>query len=218
MTRIIKITMLLCFINSVINAQVITIKNAESKLITHQGVEFTGKLIDKTKDLHMFPTWKNNGVIFLDGKKYRLSNINLNVSTNKIDSEIKGDKFFVYRASLVDSVLINNRSFKRLGRSFYEVLLETNDNLFLKKFDVKFKESSAGRLGVSSKSKKSLKYSYLIKSNDLFKHIELNKKSVVAFFEGKEDELYKFVKEEKLSYKKEKDLIKIIDFMLNKTS
>lgn len=198
--------------------QHVTLSKVESKLVTHQGVEFKGKLIKKTKDLHMFDDWRNNGIIYIDGNMYRISNINFNVSTNAIDSKMK-DGYFIYQTASIDSISINNRNFKRLGRTFYEVLLDKNDKMFLKKFDALQQQNSSNRMGGTIiRSKKLLKFEYLVKLEDGYKNIELNKKSVINFFEENQDKLFKFVKEEKLSYKKEEDLIKILDFMLDKTS
>jgi hypothetical protein len=214
----IKITLLFFFISNIAMAQFVTIRKVESTLVTHQGIEFTGKLIDKTRDLHMFSDWKNQGVIHMDGKVYRLRNINLNVSDNTIDSKVK-EKYFIYKSRLIDSISINNRNFKRLGRSFYEVLLEKKDNLFLKKFDSRQLKSKSNRLGGTIvRTSKILKFKYLIQSNDEFIKIELNKKSILGLFEDKQDILLNYVKDEKLSYKKEEDLIKILNFMFDKVS
>jgi hypothetical protein len=214
----IKITLLFFFISNIAIAQFVTIKKVESTLVTHQGIEFTGKLIDKNRDLHMFLDWKNQGVIHMDGKVYRIRNINLNVSDNTIDSKVK-EKYFIYKARLIDSISINNRNFKRLGRSFYEVLLEKKDNLFLKKFYSRQLNSKSNRLGRTIvRTSKILKFKYLIQSNDEFIKIELNKKSILGLFEDKQDILLNYVKDEKLSYKKEEDLIKILNFMFDKVS
>lgn len=213
-----KIILLFLFITNVAMAQSVTIRKVESTLLTHQGIEFRGKLIDKTRDLHMFPDWQNQGVIYMDGKEYRIRNINLNVTDNTIDSKVK-KKYFIYKSTLIDSISINDRNFKRLGRSFYEVLLEKKDNLFLKKFDSKQLESKSNRLGGTIvRTSKILKFKYLIQSNNEFIKIELNKKSILGLFEDKQDILLNYVKEEKLSYKKEEDLVKILNFMFDKIS
>ena len=65
------------------------------------------------------------------------------------------------------------------------------------------------------KSSTSLTYRYLIKIGDDFKTITLNKKGVVGIFDLKknQEELIEFVKKEKLSYRKEKDIVKIVEFI-----
>ncbi|WP_372792398.1 hypothetical protein [Lutibacter sp.] len=197
--------------------QHITFKRIESRLITNEGIEFVGDLKDKNSDLYSFPDWNNQGVIFLDSNRYTLSNINFNVSTNTFDSRINRDKLFSFKTNEIDSVLINNLLFKKIGTSFYEVLFENGDNLLLKKHDITFKNGVENRLGVGTlgKTKTLIAYNYLIKSGDLFKRIELNKSSIVSLLENDKeiDELDNFVKDQNLSYKKADDIILIFKFI-----
>ena len=53
----------------------------------------------------------------------------------------------------------------------------------------------------------------MVKSNDEFKRVELNKKSITALFENKKDVLESFVKKERLSFKKEKDIIRMFEYL-----
>ena len=55
----------------------------------------------------------------------------------------------------------------------------------------------------------------MIKLGDKMETIELNKKSINNFFND-DSELVDFVKQQHLSYKKEKYLIRILDFMFDK--
>jgi len=153
----------------------------------------------------------------VDNKRYYLSNLNFNVTTNSFDSRIKREKYFSYKSSEIDSVTINNRMFKKVSNSFYEVLFETENNLFLKKYDIKYKAGSVSRLdGSIGKSTTALIYKYLIKSDDAIKMISLNKRSILDLLESEFDKenLETYVKTENLSYKKEEDTIKIFEFIL----
>lgn len=207
----------ICFSINYIFAQQITIKYIESRLVTHQGIEFIGELKDKKNDLYSYSNWDNKGVIFVDNKRYYLGNLNFNVSTNSFDSRIKREKFFSYKSSEIDSVTINNHMFKKVSNSFYEVLFETENNLFLKKYEIKYKAGSVSRLdGSIGKSTTALIYKYLIKSDDAIKMISLNKKSILGLLKSEFDKenLETYVKTENLSYKKEEDTIKIFEFIL----
>jgi len=209
--------LLVCFSINYIFAQQITIKYIESRLVTHQGIEFIGELKDKKNDLYSYTNWDNKGVIFVDNKRYYLSNLNFNVTTNSFDSRIKREKYFSYKSSEIDSVTINNHMFKKVSNSFYEVLFETENNLFLKKYDIKYKAGSVSRLdGSIGKSTTALIYKYLIKSDDAIKMISLNKRSILDLLESEFDKenLETYVKTENLSYKKEEDTIKIFEFIL----
>ena len=209
--------LLICFSINYIFAQQITIKYIESRLVTHQGIEFIGELKDKKNDLYSYTNWDNKGVIFVDNKRYYLGNLNFNVTTNSFDSRIKREKFFSYKSSEIDSVNINNHMFKKVSNSFYEVLFETENNLFLKKYEIKYKAGSVSRLdGSIGKSTTALMYKYMIKSADAIKMISLNKKSILGLLKSEFDKenLETYVKTENLSYKKEEDTIKIFKFIL----
>jgi len=211
-----------CLFNNTFYGQQITIKRIESRLITNEGIEFIGNLKDKNSDLYSFPNWDNTGVIFLDSKRYTLSNINFNVTTNTLDSRVSRAKLFSFRTNEIDSVLINNLLFKNIGNSFYEVLFETGDNLLLKKHDITFQKGVENRLGVGTlgKTKVLIAYNYLIKSGNLFKRIELKKSSILSLVENdnNKDKLENFVKKENLSYKKVDDIILIFKFILENSN
>lgn len=202
------------------NAQRITVKYIESRLVTHQGVEFVGELKYKSEDLYAFPNWSNQGVLFMDQNAYRISNFNFNVTSNSFDSRIDRKKLFSFKNSMIDSVAINNRLFKRLGSSFYEVLFEKGNNMLLKKHYIKLRRGAINRLDLSEDEPDiSIDYKYLIKSDDLFKSIDLNKKDVIRILENEKDQelLVEFIKEENLSFKNEKDIIKIFGYILENT-
>jgi len=197
-------------------AQRITIESIETKLLTQQGVDFVGKVAESKNDLHLFPTWRNNGVLFYNDNEYQISNLNYNISENKVSCKLKNGKYFVFRSMDIPMFSINNRLFKKKGRSYFEVLLEEDEAYFYKRYDVKYKDGVKHRMGGGnvSSSRFVLAHSYLIKSGDVTKTLESNKKSILEFFKSQQTILKKFVKEHKLSYKKESDLVKIISYML----
>jgi len=208
--------------SNVFYGQQITIKRIESRLITNEGYEFIGDLKEKNNDLYTYSNWNNNGVLFLDNKTYRLSNINFNITTNSFVSRISRDKLFAFKTSTIDSVSINNLLFKNIGNSFYEVLFEKGDNSFLKKYDIVFQRGIDNRLGGKTlgNTKALVAYNYLIKSGEVFKKVELNKSSIIGLIDDENDKatLISFVKEEKLSYKKVKDVVKIFRFIFENSS
>jgi len=200
----------------------ISIKKIESRLITNEGVEFVGTLRDKNNDHYMFPKWNNNGVIFVDRKMYGIGNINFNITTNSVDSRITQDKLFMFQSSSVDSVSINNHLFKRVGTLLYEVLFEGQNSAFLKKYDIKHVDGFEGRTGVGSKqgpSQTSVVFKYVVvKSGKRMENIELNKKSVLDIFENERDVLESYAKKEHLSFRKEEDIIKMLNFLATSSS
>ena len=116
---------------------------------------------------------------------------------------------------MIDAISINNHLFKKVGDSFYEVLLEKNNYLFLKKYEIEYQSPTADRMGVVRGGDRALvKNKYLVITNDKLKSITLKKKSIIGLFNIDKDIVDKFVKTEKLSYKDENDVAKIFEFLL----
>lgn len=218
-----KKTLILIALNCIIlttMAQKISIESIETRLLTHQGVEFVGKVIESKNDLNLFPTWRNKGVLFYNKEEYQISNINFNISENKVSCKLKNGEYFIFRSMDIPMFSINNRLFKKKGRSYFEVLLEADEAYFYKRYDIRYKDGVKHRIGGGNvnPSRFVLTHSYLIKSGDVTKTLESNKKSILEFFKLQQVVLKKFVKENKLSYKKENDLVKIISYMLKKAN
>lgn len=218
----IYIVVLFSLIGGYSYGQHITINRIESRLITDQGIEFIGDLNDKNNDLYTFPNWNNTGVIYLDSKAYHLANINFNVTRNSFDSRINRKKLFAFKSSRIDSVSINNLMFKKFGNSFYEVLCENDSNVFLKKHDITFQKGIENRLGGGTlgKTKTLLAFNYLVKSGDVFKRVELNKSSILELLvsESDRESLINYVKKERLSYKRVKDVTKMFEFLMKNSN
>ena len=217
MKRTVLTIMLTCLIIIPAISQSLTIQRVETKLITNQGFEFFGNVAEKEKnDIYLSPTWNNKGELLVDGEKYIIRNINFNISRNEVSCKLKNGKYFVFSSVDVREFSINNKYFKKNGRSYYEVLVEEDNTYFYKRYDVRFQEGVTHRIGGGTigPGRMSTSYTYLIKKGNESKTIELNKKSVLSLFEDQQEELKKFVKENDLSYKKENDLIAIISHLL----
>ncbi|PCI09617.1 MAG: hypothetical protein COB73_05105 [Flavobacteriaceae bacterium] len=198
-------------------SQTLTIKSVETKLITNQGVEFFGKIVEKEKnDIYLNTTWRNTGELHVDGKEYIIRNINFNISKSEVSCKLKNGKYFVFSSTDVRKFKINDQLFKKNGRLYYEVLVEEDNTYFYKRYDVRYQEGVTHRIGGGTvgSGRMSTSFAYLIKNGSESKTIELNKKSVLSLFDDQQEELKKFVKENHLSYKNEKDLITIVSHML----
>lgn len=210
------ITILLVFLVNLLSAQQLTIKTIESKLITDQGVDFVGELKDNLAEIYAFSNWDNQGIIYVKGNIYKLSNLNFNVASNSFESRINRNKIFSYHNSSIDSIQINDHFFKKIRNTFYQVLFENSEHQFLKKYDIKIKPGTFNRLdGSTGKSKEELDYKYLVKFSEDYKMVELSKKDILDLLNKEEDKeiLEDFVKQAGLSYRKEEDIVKIIEFI-----
>ncbi len=198
-------------------SQQITIKNIESRLVTHQGIEFIGELRNVNSDKYSYSNWSNQGVLFLDSKAYYLGNINFNVTTNAFESRVNKNQLFSYKSSLLDSVSVNNHLYKKMNDTFYEVLLENGNYVFLKKWDIAYQTGVENRLvGTVGKSNALIIFKYLVKSDDEVTLIEFNKTSILGLVKNDfQRVLEEFVDKENLSYKRENDIVEILKFMFN---
>ncbi len=201
-------------------SQRITIKNVESRLVTHQGIEFIGDLKDNSDNEYAYSNWSNQGVFFVDGKDYYLSNINFNITTNSFESRLNRNQLFSYKNSSLDSVSINNNLYKKVSGYFYEVLLSKGNNSFLKKYDVAYQAGILNRLdGSVGKSHAFVTYKYLIKFEDEFTQIEFEKNSILSLVKDDfHNVLEEFIDKEKLSYRREKDIVKILEYIFKNSS
>jgi len=196
-------------------AQHITIKNIESRLITNQGVEFIGELKDVSNNEYSYPNWSNRGILFLDSKAYHLSNINFNITTNSFESRVNRKQLFSFKSANLDSVSLNNHLYKKIRDSFYEVLLSKGNGSLLKKYDIEFQPGIYNRLdGTVGKSHPFVVFKYLIKFDDKFTLLEFDKKSILSLVEENfQLTLEGFIEIEDLSYKRENDIVKILEFV-----
>ena len=222
MKRTIGILLIFCvMVNYTYAQQRITVRSIENnRLISHQDVEFMGKLEDKNGDVYLFPKWSNNAKIFIGNKIYLMSNINFNVTNNSVYSRVARDKYFKYKGFSMDAISINNRLFKRVGNSFFEVLYENDKSQFLKKYEIEVQRSEPTRIGGVShgSARNKIVFKYFVESKDELISITLKKKSILGSFAIEKDVVESFVKTEKLSYKNENDVVEIIKFIMQTSS
>lgn len=221
MKKIATLTLLLLIgLNASVAQKRVTIKKIESRLITNEGIEFVGTLRDKNSDHYMFPRWSNNGVLYVGREVYGIGNINFNITTNAIDSRIAKDKLFMFNSSDVDSISINNHLFKKVGNLFYEVLFEKENSMFLKKYDIKYEAGHEGRMGgVTGPSQTSVIFRYVVVDPERkMNRVELNKKSILEVFQNKKEVLESYAKKKNLSFRKEEDIVKMLEYISDYSS
>ena len=215
MRKILNTTLFLLIVNGVLG-QSLTIKAIESRLVTHQGVEFVGELKDVKNDHYSFNNWSNEGILYLNATQYNIANINFNASNNSFESRIDRKKIFAYKNANIDSVSINDRKFKKIDDYFFEVLTEKENFYLLKKHDIEFHEGVMNRMHLKEgEGFTTLTYRYLVKVEDDFKTLSLNKKSILSLLETKneQEELIDYVKKNNLSFKREHDVSRILEYL-----
>ena len=168
-------------------------------------------------NIYVFENWTNRGILKIGKNEFKLSNINFNMRTNKIESRVGKDSVYIFDLTNVDHIFINNRKFKNYYFSnqneILEVIYDGDDFKMLKDYKVDIKRGEVDPLMIKKKVAKfyTNAFYYIKKGND-FKKIKLKKKDILLLFDNKSNLVSNFVKENKLSYKKEKDINKIFIF------
>lgn len=168
--------------------------------------------------VYMFEGWSNVGIIQTkDKKRVAFNNLNYNIRRNRIASRFSTDSLFVLDLSLLDKIIVQGRTFRKLdpdldGRIF-EVLVETEKVNLLSFHYLKVLEGSANPMvnRKVDKFKQRQEY-YLYIDGDLIP-VKLKKKEILkALAKNDEDKnaIATYMKQNKLSYKKKEDLKQLL--------
>ena len=173
------------------------------------------KLFDKSlksieRSPFLFENFNNTGVLHtLSNKTYRINNINIDLVSGNYISKISKDSIFIYNG--LDEVLINKRRFKKLNNKIYEILYKSKKYGFYKLYSKKKKKAiihkMSGAIIKPERLVNKVKYVYI--QNGMYKNIRLKKKDIQYLIKNKKN-IKKYIKDNNLSYKKEKDVIQIL--------
>ena len=168
--------------------------------------------------VYMFDAWNNVAIIQTkDKKRVAFNNVNYNIRRNRIASKSSLDSLFVFDLGLFDKIIIKGRTFRKLdpdldGRIF-EVLFETEKGDLLSFHYLRVLEGSANPMVNRKVDKfKQTQELYLYIDGDLIP-VRLRKKEILkalAKDDAEKKELIKYYKENKLSYKSQEDLKKVL--------
>jgi len=200
-----------------INAQELEAQSSVGTVTSMQDI-FTKHLKNSTEQEvsgspFLFSSWNNSGVLYYEGNSYALKKLNYNILSDDIGT-LKGvDSVLTYEKVKIDSFSVSKKMFKKYLDSFYEVLSDGSKTSLLKKYEVSIIDGMFNPIdGTKEKSRFKITDDYYkIINNDIVKFYP-SKKSVLNSFKEYDIEMNKYIKQNKLSFKKEKDLIQIFDF------
>ena len=170
-------------------------------------------------NIYLFPKWIESGKLLTKTeKKYTLLNLNYNVLSDNFEFKISKDSIFRLDSDYIQQINISGAIFRKynvkvLKNHFVEVLFENYNVLLLKKYDIRILRGSLDPLNGEITPDKYHIYSefYFLQDNIPTK-ITLNKKDVISLFREKSHLVRNYAKKNGLSYKKEKDIINILQF------
>ena len=172
---------------------------------------------------YLFDEWNNDGEIqTLTGERFLVRNINLNISRNAFEAKINdNDSIFSFNFNNIKQIIINGKSYKNYffneDNRVYELVYTSKTFSILKGFTVKLVTGSGNPMVNRSNDKYVKKESYFIRSTDtkIIESFKMNKRSLNKLFENSFKDVGRilaFIDSGNLSYKDEKDVIRMLEF------
>lgn len=172
--------------------------------------------------VYLFEDWNNAGVIYANtNERFALSNINLNIERNSFESKVGKDSLFSFNFNNIEKFVINGRTFKNYywedDNRVYEIIYENKDWSIIKGFKIVEVTGSANPMLNRSRDRMVRKKFYYIKDEKGIRYFKLKKSKILKLVDEKEvARVQNYAKTNKLSYKKEEDVRKILDFSAKK--
>ena len=167
---------------------------------------------------YLFDEWDNGARIYTkDNNKFSLKNINLNIKRNSFVSKLGKDSIFTYNMNNIDKIIINEKIYKSVfsedGKRIYQVIYEDTDFSILRGFSIQTVPSSPNPM-VNRRSDRLVRKQILfLKKDDAVKKFKLTKRRVLDLINTDNKEaVLRYAKEKKLSFRKEEDLNKILEY------
>ena len=194
---------------------------------TSVGSWVSSKVVDKGIEgsEYLYEMWQPKGVITaVDGKQYVVPFMNFNARLNRFaaylpskEKKMNGftqDSTYLFNSSGILKVkLSNKKEFIKFSDKFFEVVFSSKDFSLLKLYKASIKPAQLNPLTHQKigKDKMLIKYSYYLKKGTL-EEFRLKSKTVLNLLENQKAKVKSFIKENKLSLKREKDLVKIFNY------
>jgi hypothetical protein len=172
--------------------------------------------------VYLFDSWEREArIISTQGNELMLRNINFNVEENRFETETFNDSTFIFHNSKIKTVeLITGETFIKMvnpntnKETFFETLIVSNKISFYKTPELLIARGVLNPLTQESEPDviSNRPVYFYTKDNSNLIEFDLKRKSILTEFSDKKDEISDFVKEKKLKYGDEKDVVKILKY------
>lgn len=162
--------------------------------------------------IYLFDKWDQQAVVYANSKKFVFPNLNYNIEKDQFMVKYQ-DSTFVFHMDKIERVVVKNQHFKLIDNKVHEIVYENKDYSILKKYTVELIEASPNPMANRTKNKIKQKSKMFLVKNDDFNSFRLKKSEVLALVPDKDKKkVTSFVKDNKLSFKKEKDVGIILSY------
>ena len=175
--------------------------------------------------VYLFEDWNNTGVIHATtNHRYSLRNINLNIERNSFESKVGQDSLFSFNFNNIEKFIVNGRIFKNYywndDNRVYEIIYEGKDWSIIKGFKIVEVTGSANPMLNRTRDRMVRKSFYYLKDDKGINSFILKKKRVLKLLSNNDkavsSKIANYAKANKLSFKKEDDLRKILEYSAKK--
>ncbi len=202
------------------NASALNVAASSSLRTQGSATLFINPARDIDGSVHLFDNWKNTAVIHTkDDRQFLLKNINLNVERHTFESKITQDSLFTFNFNNIDKFVVNNKVYRNYywndDNKVYQVIYDGDKYQVLKGFKLEIIEGSANPMLNRKNDKFVKKEAYFIRRDGKIKPFRLSKGKIMKLFrdnEEKTNELLNFVKENNLSFKREFDVQRLLEY------
>lgn len=168
-------------------------------------------------DVYLFDKWDKKGYIYTDANSFSTIGLNYNIKSGYFEIKVSKDSIFVVTPNEIKSIKVEGNTYKYdifNNKKYSQVLFESPKISFYKNFTLIVKRGSYNPLnGNSTPNEFTPKEKYGIVMNMLpTENFSLNKKNILKMLFSQKDKIESYIKQNKLSYKKENDIVKIFQY------
>lgn len=178
----------------------------------YQYYEFTAGTEELKGNPFLFEDWNTKGVVYSEGKYFEVDKLNYNIHKEEIGYLKEKESVFVYETKYIDSIKIDDTRLHKMDGKFYEVLETGSKASLFKKYATRIAE---GQVNVTDQTKGPSRLvimdDYYVLSGGKLMKFKPSKSSLEDVFGDQAAAMKKIMKSEKLSYKKQEDLISIFE-------
>lgn len=179
------------------------------------------RFLDPVKNIKgsrfVFKDFKKQGTIYMGDQVFKVNGLNIDALNKDLVLRVGKDSILVIEKNKVDSIGIDSHHFKKFidNGQFYEVLYENPHVSLLKMYDCQIKKGKVNVMkGTSENDSYKLSESYyLYQKKSLGGPFKLNQKTILNSLPDKQQKIKNYLKNNKLSLKREEDLIQLFKYL-----
>lgn len=169
----------------------------------------------------LYDDWAPQGYVITGDKRFVFPKMNYDILEGAVVSKFKKDSIFTLGVTGYDRIVFNNTIFKSIftpkrgGNAMYEVIFECPDYSIVKEYAIEIREANPNPMINRTKRKIIQKdYYYKLEGQRLDK-FKFKKKNILALAGDQAEELEAYAKMQRLSFKEDKDVAKMLIHLYN---